>query len=150
MIIWEEPMKLKPPSPAAVSALEEVQQQFQLWRKTKTGREHIPDSLWQAAVEVFCLGEHSLHKISTTLHLNYTALKKQVEPHLSSSIKVEPDTSPEDSPAFIAFELDPPRFVSECVIEMEDGTGAKMRMCLRGKTDPSILGICKSFWRHQP
>ena len=137
-------------SPAAVSALEEVQQQFQLWRKTKTGRKRIPASLWQAAVEVFYIGGHSLHKISKTLHLNYTAFKQHVEQHFPSSIEVESDAPPENSPAFVAFELNPPRFVSECVIEMEDSTGAKMRMCLRGKTDPSILGICKSFWRHQP
>ncbi|WP_041279549.1 hypothetical protein [Desulfobacula toluolica] len=143
-------MKSAPPSPEAVSALEEVRQQFQLWRKTKTGRERIPDSLWQAAAEVFYIGGHSLHKISKTLHLNYTAFKQHVESHLPSLIDVEPDATPEDSPAFIAFELDPPSPVSECIIEMEDSTGAKMRMCLRGKTDPSILGICKSFWRHQP
>jgi len=143
-------MRSAPPSPAAVSTLEEVQQQFQLWRKTKTGRERIPASLWQVAVEVFYIGGHSLHKISKILHLNYTALKQHVEQHLPSLIEVEPDATPEDPPDFIVFELAPPISVSECVIEMEDSTGAKMRMCLRGKTDPSILGICKSFWRHQP
>ncbi len=135
--------------PTAVSALEKVQQQFKIWRETKTGRERIPDSLWQAAAEVFHNGEHSLHKISKTLHLNHTALKQHVEQSFPSSIELESDAKPEHSPAFIAFELDPPISVSECVIEMEDTTGAKMRMCLRGKTDPSILGICKSFWRHQ-
>jgi len=35
------------------SALEEVKQQSKIWRKTKTGRERIPASLWQAAAEVF-------------------------------------------------------------------------------------------------
>lgn len=142
-------MSSAPPSPTAVSALEEVQQQFKIWRETKTGRERIPDSLWQAAAEVFHNGEHSLHKISKTLHLNHTSLREHVEQHLPSSIESEPEAVPEHSPAFIAFELDPPISVSECVIEMEDTTGAKMRMCLRGKTDPNILGICKSFWRHQ-
>jgi transposase-like protein len=78
-------MRSAPPSPAAVSALEEVQQQFQLWRKTKTGRGRIPASLWQAATEVFYIGGYSLHKISKTLHLNYTAFKQHVEPHLPSS-----------------------------------------------------------------
>jgi hypothetical protein len=141
---------MRSPSPEAVSALKEVQQQFQLWRKTKTGRERIPASLWQAAAEVFYLGEHSLHRISKTLHLNHTALKQHVELDQPSSIKVEPDATPEAPSAFLSFELDPPSAVSECVIEMEDRTGAKMRICLRGKTDPSILGICQSFWRHQP
>jgi hypothetical protein len=136
------------PSRTAVSALEDVQQQFKIWRETKIGRERIPDSLWQAAADVFYNGEHSLHKISKTLHLNHTALKQHVEQYLPSSIELEPDAAPEHSPAFIEFELDPSISVSECIIEMEDTSGAKMRMCLRGKTDPGILGICKSFWRH--
>jgi len=129
----------------SASALEEVKQQFKIWRKTKTGRERIPASLWQAAAEVFEIGDHSLHRISKTLHLNQTALKKYMQQQLPRAIKVKP----EGTPSFIAFELDSPLSVSECVIEMENTTGAKMRMCLRGNTDPSILEICKSFWRQQ-
>lgn len=129
----------------SASALEEVKQQFKIWRKTKTGRERIPASLWQAAAEVFEIGDHSLHRISKTLHLNQTALKKYMQQQLPRAIKVKP----EETPSFIAFELDSPLSVSKCVIEMENTTGAKMRMCLRGNTDPSILEICKSFWRQQ-
>jgi hypothetical protein len=133
------------PTATSASALEEVKQQFKIWRKTRTGRECIPASLWQAAAEVFKIGGHSLHRISKTLHLNQTALKKYVQQQCAGAIKVEP----EETPSFIAFELDSPLLVSECVIEMEDTTGAKMRMCLRGNTDPNILEICKSFWRQQ-
>ena len=128
----------------SASALEEVKQQFKIWRKTKTaGRERIPASLWQAAAEVFEIGDHSLHTISKTLHLNQTALKKYVQQQFPRAIKVKPEVTP----SFIALELESPLLVSECVIEMEDTTGSKMRMCLRGKTDPNILEICKSFWR---
>ena len=137
-------MSSAPPTKSA-SALEEVKQQFKIWRKTKTGRERIPASLWQAAAEVFEIGNHSLHRISKTLHLNQTALKQYVQQQFPRAIRVKPG----ESPSFIAFELDSPLPVSECVIEMEDTTGAKMRMCLRGNTDPSILEICKSFWRQQ-
>ncbi len=134
------------PTVTSASALEEVKQQFKIWRKTKTtSRERIPASLWQAAAEVFEIGDHSLHRISKTLHLNQTALKKYMQQQLPRAIKVKP----EETPSFIAFELDSPLSVSECVIEMEDTTGAKMRMCLRGNTDPNILEICKSFWRQQ-
>lgn len=134
------------PTVTSASALEEVKQQFKIWRKTKTNsRERIPASLWQAAAGVFEIGDHSLHRISKTLHLNQTALKKYMQQQLPRAIKVKS----EETPSFIAFELDSPLSVSECVIEMEDTTGAKMRMCLRGNTDPSILEICKSFWRQQ-
>ena len=138
-------MSTAPPTTSA-SALEEVKQQFKIWRKTKTaGRERIPASLWQAAAEVFEIGDHSLHRISKTLHLNQTALKQYVQQQFPGAIKVKP----EETPSFIALELNSSLCVSECVIEMEDTTGAKMRMCLRGKTDPNILDICKSFWRQQ-
>ncbi len=133
------------PTATSASALEEVKQQFKIWRKTRTGRERIPASLWQAAAEVFEIGGHNLHRISKTLRLNQTALKKYVQQQFPGAIKVKP----EKTPSFIALELDSPLLVSECVIEMEDTTGAKMRMCLRGKTDPNILEICKSFWRQQ-
>jgi hypothetical protein len=137
-------MSSAPPTTSA-SALEEVKQQFKIWRKTKTGRERIPASLWQAAAEVFEIGDHSLHRISKTLHLNQTALKQYVLQQCPRAIKAEHEATP----SFIAFELDSSLPVSECVIEMEDTTGAKMRMCLRGNTDPNILEICKSFWRQQ-
>ena len=137
-------MSTAPPITSA-SALEEVKQQFEIWRKTKTSRERIPASLWQAAAEVFKIGDHSLHTISKTLHLNQTALKQYVQQQFPGAIKVKYEAPP----SFIALELESPLLASECVIEMEDTTGAKMRMCLRGKTDPNILGICKSFWRQQ-
>jgi len=133
------------PTATSASALEKVKQQFKIWRKTKTGRERIPASLWKSAAEVFEIGDHSLHRISKTLHLNQTALKKYVQQQFPGAIKVEP----EEASSFIALELDSSLPVSECVIEMEDTTGAKMRMCLRGNTDPNILEICKSFWRQQ-
>ena len=135
-------MSSAPPATSA-SALEEVKQQFKIWRKTKTGRERIPASLWQAAAEVFEIGDHSLHRISKTLHLNQTALKQYVQQQCPRVIRVKH----EETPSFIALELDSSLPVSECIIEMEDTAGAKMRMCLRGNTDPNILEICKLFWR---
>jgi hypothetical protein len=73
----------------SASAFEEVKQQFKIWRKTKTGRERIPASLWQAAAEVFGIGDHSLHRISKTLHLNQTALKQYVQQQCPEAIKAE-------------------------------------------------------------
>lgn len=136
-------MSTATPSARSNSALEEVKQQFRTWRRTKTGRERIPDPLWQAAAEVFHTGDHSLHKISKTLHLNHTDFKRYVYQQAHGSIQPEKELSP----AFI--ELDPPASASECVIEMEATSGAKMRICLRGKTDSSLIEICKSFWRQQ-
>jgi len=39
--------------------------------------------------------------------------------------------------------------VSECIVEMQDCSGAKMRMCFKGKTDFDFLELGKSFWRKE-
>lgn len=133
---------MKPAAPSAKGPkLEEVKQLFKAWRKTKTARERIPKSLWQAAVDLVRKEEHSLFKIAKALHLNHTDFKKQVHKKLPVPIPSEPATT------FI--ELDPSVSVSECVIEMEDVSGAKMRMCFRGKTDFDLLELGKSFWSKQ-
>jgi hypothetical protein len=36
--------------------------------------------------------------------------------------------------------------MSECIVEMEDGRGGKMRMRFYGKTDFDLLELGKVFW----
>jgi hypothetical protein len=38
-----------------------------------------------------------------------------------------------------------PDFISECIVEMEDGGGSKMKMCFKGKTEFDLLELGKSF-----
>ncbi|MDO8746266.1 MAG: hypothetical protein Q7J70_01220, partial [Thermodesulfovibrionales bacterium] len=53
--------------------LESVQQQFTDWRASRhSKREHIPDRLWQAAVQL--CNVHSVNHVSRSLQLSYTAL----------------------------------------------------------------------------
>jgi len=55
------------------------------------------------------------------------------------------------SPAdFIEVNLGPPAAVSECIVEMQDILGAKMRMHFRGKTDFDLLQLAKAFWSKKP
>ncbi len=51
---------------------------------------------------------------------------------------------------FIEVNLEPPAAVSECIVEMQDILGAKMRMHFRGKTDFDLLELAKAFWRKKP
>ena len=136
-------MRTEAPSAKSNSILESVRQQFRTWRKTKTGRERIPDTLWRAAAGLFNSGDNSLHEISKALRLNYTDLKKHVEQQFTDPIQPESKFSP----TFI--ELEPPISFSECVIEMEDTSGATMRMCFRGKPDSNLVELSKFFWRKQ-
>lgn len=121
--------------------LSEVKQQFEEWRNTKKGRERIPEKLWEAAVSLSKV--HSISRISNALRLNYSALKNRI-------VEKDEDTIIEkvSAPAFIELDFERPAFVSECIVEMEDSSGAKMRMCFKGKTDFDLLELGKAFWRN--
>lgn len=121
--------------------LSEVKQQFEEWRNTKKGRERIPEKLWEAAVSLSKV--HSISRISNALRLNYSALKNRI-------VEKDEDAIIEkvSAPAFIELDFERPAFVSECIVEMEDSSGAKMRMCFKGKTDFDLLELGKAFWRN--
>ena len=125
----------------ALLGLSEVKRQFEEWRKMKTGRERIPEKLWEAAVSLS--KEHSISRISKALRLNYTALKNRI-------VEKDEDTIIEkvSAPAFIELDFEHPAFVSECIVEMEDGSGAKMKLCFKGQPDFDLLELGKACWRN--
>ena len=50
-------------------------------------------------------------------------------------------------PSFVELNFEHSPLVSECIVEMEDRAGAKMRMCFKGKMDFDLLELGKAFWR---
>lgn len=121
--------------------LESTKQLFSDWRRTKSGRERIPDHLWNAAADLFHTWGLSINKIAHSLRLNYTDLKTKINVPPSVDVKAIDDTEP--PPAFI--EVEPPHISSDCVIEMEKQSGIKMRMCFIGRADPAVIGLGKYF-----
>ncbi len=123
-------------SPSSLT-MNEVMARIEEWRNTRKRRKPMPEELWEAAASLS--KEYSIHRISKALRLNYTALKKRIQPDECSS------NSKAGVPAFIELDL-ASSSISECIVEMEDGSGAKMRMHFRGKTDFDLLELGKAFW----
>ena len=119
-------------------SLSEVKEQFKIWRRTRKSPRPIPEKLWAAAVSL--TAKHSVSQISKELVVDYSALKKRV------LIKKKNTAAKMSPPGFIELNLEPPASVSECIVEMEDILGAKMRMHIRGKTDFDFLQLAKAFW----
>jgi hypothetical protein len=126
-------------------SLNEAKRQFEEWRRMRKGCQRIPEELWEAAVRLS--KEHSISRVSKALRLNYTDLKNRVhdqENDKQSIIGKEPFSK------FIELEIERPVHIplppSECIVEMEDGRGAKMKMCFRGRTDFDLLELGKAFW----
>jgi len=125
--------------PTSIPSLSEVKEQFKIWRRTRKSPRPIPEKLWEAAVSL--TANHCISQISKELVLDYTGLKKRV------SIRKKNTAAKMSPPGFIELNLEPPAAVSECIVEMQDNLGAKIRMHIRGKTEFDPLELAKAFWR---
>ena len=128
--------------PTPTPTLTEVKEQFKAWRKTRKSSRPIPAQFWTAAVSL--AANHSLSQISKELVVDYSRLKKRV------LAKKKTKSASMSSSGFIELNLDPPAAVSECIVEMQDIAGAKMRMHFTGKTDFDLLELAKAFWSKKP
>jgi len=121
--------------------LSEVKKKFELWRKTRTNRKPIPQELWDTATNLS--KTHSINQISKALRLNYTALKNRVNKKEANQTCIQNV----QASSFVELNFERSPLVSECIVEMQDCSGAKMRMSFKGKTDFDFLELGKAFWR---
>ena len=119
-------------------SLSEVKEQFKTWRRTRKSLRPIPEKLWAAAVKL--TAQHSISQIAKELVVDYSVLKRRVQ------LKNKDAAASTNPPDFIELNLEPPAAVSECIVEMQDRLGLKMRMHFRGQTDVVLLELAKLFW----
>jgi len=58
-------------------ALERIRRRLERWRRTRRGRDRIPEELWGLAVAA--VGTYGLNKTARALGLDYYSLKRRVE-----------------------------------------------------------------------
>lgn len=132
-------------SDTAPNSLSKVTERFAAWRNAPKRSKKIPEDLWQAAVELS--NEYSINQISKALRLSYTDLKKRVKMVSKENL---PTVKPQPRTKFIELGIESGSSAPECIIEMEDGSGAKMRIHLHGKTDLDLYELSRVFWSKQP
>ena len=115
--------------------IEELRQQFESWRNTQTRRSRIPETLWASAVKL--ARQHGLHRTAKALHLDYTKLRALVGGSSTAKRK-------EAAPAFV--ELFSADRLPECIVELENARGKKMRIHLRGMAAPDVALLSRIFW----
>jgi len=133
-------MNKRPLTTEQAAALEKVCHLFADWRKAKTVRERIPDHLWQAAADLYHTRGMSINRIARELRLNHSSLKAKI--YDMPPVAIDPSAK-DASPLFI--EVASQQGYSDCVIEMENQTGIKMRLCFRGRADPAVLDLGRYF-----
>lgn len=114
----------------------EVHSRFAAWRRTKKHRSRIPEDLWTAAV--LLIPDNSIHKVSRTLSLSYKNLKKRVQSHNDLNGRCG-GSSPDFVPIAIPHS-------SECIIEMANRNGNKMRMHFKGRAELDLQSFAELFW----
>jgi len=143
---------------------------FEAWRRYRKLGARIPDELWSLAVTL--ADEQGLSRTASVLGLDYYSLRQRVAARKSGSTS-EPsafveapassdsaladsalaDSASADSasarPAFIelsSLQVPLPGVPGECVVEFEDGVGARLRVHLRGCDVPDVVALGRSFW----
>ena len=116
------------------ASLSRLGQRFAAWRKTRVSGERIPETLWNSAAKM--AAEHGLNRTARVLKLDYYSLKKRLDG--ASELAT--------SSTFVELPSSSLSFASECVIELEDAAGSRMRVHLKGQNLPDVLALSRSFW----
>ena len=114
-----------------------LQRQLDQFRSTRPHRTKLPETLWQAAVEL--AQEHGLHPVAHPLRRDYMGLKRRLEGLPTAQKKAA-------APAFVELIASHPATMSECVIEFESSIGSKMRIQWKGSSTPGWAILLRA-WR---
>ena len=120
--------------------LEAARRRFEQWRQSGPLGRRIPESLWASAVEL--AATCGVSRVSSVLGVDYYSLKKRLKQQAS------PSAADETNGVATFLELTAPvrPGVSECLLELEDADGAKMRIHLKGVETPDLVVLSRSFW----
>ena len=112
------------------------QRRFQAWREQRKPGGRIPPPLWAMAVRL--AKAHGVSRTAAALGLDYYSLKRRAE-----AVDAAPTQS--SGPEFL--ELVPPALVArQCRLELDNGSGATMRVELVGYDAADIEALSRGFW----
>ena len=126
--------KSKPPIPEPIAQL---QRQLDQFRSAQSQRTKLPESLWQAAVEL--ARQHGVYAVAHPLRLDYMGLKKRLGGVPSLRRKTV-------KPAFVELITPHPTTLEDCIIEFESAGGGKMRIHWKAAAPPDWAGLLRA-WR---
>jgi hypothetical protein len=115
----------------------QLQRELDQFRSTGPRRTKLPESLWQAAVEL--ARQHGVYSVAQPLRLDYMGLKKR----LGGAPVVRRKAA---RPAFVELLAPHPATLEECVAEFELAGGGKMRIQWKTAAPPDWTSLLRA-WR---
>jgi hypothetical protein len=117
------------------SDLEHGRSRFQAWRGRRTAGGRIPQLLWAMATRL--AKAHGVSRTAAVLRLDYYRLKQRAD-------AADTPTQP-SGPAFVEFTA-PMVAAKQCQVELDNGSGATMRVQLVGYDAADIEALTRGFW----
>ena len=111
---------------------------FVAWRRTRKPKSRIPEPLWSLAVKL--VAAHRLHRVASTLKLDYYSLKKRVETAAGSREKNDAPFLELPAVGSVSAGSVSAGAVPECVIEVEEGA-VRWRVQLTGYSAADIAVV---------
>jgi hypothetical protein len=121
-------------------SLSRARGEFQRWRSRRRRGTRIPEALWQAAVAAG--REHGVSKAAQELRLDYYRLKDRLQVAGEDRFRLEEPPGR----GFVEIPLCAPCASSACVIEMEDGGGARLRLEVTGVSVSELETLMRGLW----
>jgi hypothetical protein len=115
----------------------QLQRQLEQFRNTQPARTKLPESLWQAAVEL--ARQHGVYPVAHPLRLDYTRLKERLGGPPTVRRKAT-------KPAFVELVAPSCAQLEEYVIEFESRGGSKMRIQWKTAAPPEWTTLLQA-WR---
>jgi hypothetical protein len=124
--------------------LSQLKRRFEQWRAGRRLGERIPLELWAAAVAA--AAEHGAYGVAAELHLDYAVLKRRAA--LAGGKSGATELTPRFVELFAPAGRTMPAGTSQpdCVVEMNNARGAKMRVELSGNALCGLSTLCSAFW----
>jgi len=124
--------------------LSQLKRQFDQWRAGRKVGERIPLELWAGAVAAAV--EHGAYRVAAELHLDYAVLKRRAA--LAGGKAPATELAPRFVELFAPAGPTRPAVPShpECVVELANARGAKMRVELSGNGLCGLSALCSAFW----
>ena len=117
--------------------VEKARKKFVAWRRSRKARSRIPEELWTSAV--VAARDIGVNQACKALRLDYYALKRRVvaSPEMPS-VKA--------SGNFVEFDSGVSPLFTEWAVEMDNGSGARMRVAARSVSGPDVVALSRTFF----
>ena len=126
---------------ALPAQLDGGRRRFEQWRRSRKIGSRIPEALWAVAVKL--AKAYGINPTAKALGVDYYSLKKRLAEKSASRSRM---AAPAKGATFVEVSAAARAGIPECILELEDVEGAKLRMHLKGIEARDLAVLSRSLW----